>query len=213
MYRSFNSNENSEKVLTQPPPSCFPGLSLKINDIHTTPESYFPEHSFSADPQSSDLIDNQYAKRLTSLNEPSLLQLSNAGGFHLRFLWLRSFHAPVVISLQQAGDQYTLTVKQLRGKDAIDSDDLAVDRTRYLTKDELATFSQLFGNVCFWNMPSISAEPLSEDGAWWIVESVWEGRYHIVSRQSPEDGPYRQICLYLLKLSNLESVSSPGEVY
>jgi hypothetical protein len=207
------TNKKIEKTLIQPPLSCFPGLGLEIKTVRSNQEGYFPENILDSDPNSSKFLDSSYSKRLRAMNESSLLQLGNSSNFNLRFLWLRSFHPPVAISVQQTGDKYSLTVKQLSKSNGKELDTLVVSRTRILTNDEWSTFRNLFEDICFWNIPSYSPEPLSEDGAWWVLEVVWEGRYHVVNRQSPENGPYREACLYLLKLSGLEIDLSNGEVY
>ena len=212
MYYRPNAKK-IEKPFTQPPTSCFPGLSVEIKAVRSTPEDYFPTNVLDSDPYNSKFFDSSYSKQLTAMDEPSLLQLDNTNDFHLRFLWLRSFHVPVTISLQRSDNKYTLTVKQVRGRSGTESSELAVNKTRILTNDEWSTFSNIFEGACFWNTPSYSTEPLSTDGAWWVLECVWQGRYHIVNHQSPENGPYRQVCLYLLRLSDLEINSSQGEVY
>lgn len=49
--------------------------------------------------------------------------------------------------------------------------------------------------------------------AWWLVEGVQEGYYHVAHRQSPDSGAYREVCLYMLKLSGLPLDESKGEIY
>jgi len=47
------------------------------------------------------------------------------------------------------------------------------------------------------------------DGAEWILEGTQKDNYHVVVRHSPNDddyrksGKYRDLCLYILKLSDL----------
>ncbi|WP_141517769.1 hypothetical protein [Marilutibacter aestuarii] len=48
---------------------------------------------------------------------------------------------------------------------------------------------RLLADTGFWSMPSIEAEttaPLAKDGSQVLVEACLDGRYHLVSRISPE---------------------------
>lgn len=77
---------------------------------------YFPQN------QSSDLgfqytegdtfRENWYSSALFSFREPILYDRSSQGDTY-RFLWLRSFHRPVVFVLSKLGDQVTLKTKIL----------------------------------------------------------------------------------------------------
>jgi hypothetical protein len=56
-------------------------------------------------------------------------------------------------------------------------------------------------------MPTVDPrlhEERIRDGAEWILEGARDGRYHVVARLSPQDGTYREACLYLLNLSKIE---------
>jgi hypothetical protein len=53
-----------------------------------------------------------------------------------------------------------------------------------------------------WNMP-IKDCNMGRDGAQWLIEGVWKGRYHIVDRWTPEKGAFREAALYLIRLSKL----------
>jgi hypothetical protein len=55
----------------------------------------------------------------------------------------------------------------------------------------------------FWNMTP-NELPRGLDGANWIIEGAKKGKYHIVDRWSPEDGPFREAALYLINLSKLK---------
>ena len=73
---------------------------------------YFPANSFSGELSLDSFIQNWYASALYSFKEPVLSQ-KFVGHNIYRFLWLRSFHRPVVFSLHHNQDLVWLTTKIL----------------------------------------------------------------------------------------------------
>jgi hypothetical protein len=73
---------------------------------------YFPANIFSDEPSSDSFVQNWYSSALYSFREP-VLSKSFAGHNIYRFLWLRSFHRPVVFTLHQSKDQVWLNTKLL----------------------------------------------------------------------------------------------------
>ena len=73
---------------------------------------YFPANIFSDRPSSDSFVQNWYSSALYSFKEPVLSQ-SFIGHNIYRFLWLRSFHRPVVFTLRQKDNQVWLTTKIL----------------------------------------------------------------------------------------------------
>jgi hypothetical protein len=57
---------------------------------------------------------------------------------------------------------------------------------------------------CYWQLATQDDSMDGNDGARWILEGVKGGRYHIVDRWTPQNGSYRELCLYALKLSGLK---------
>lgn len=73
---------------------------------------YFPPNTFSDMPKSDSFVQNWYSSALYSFKEPVLSQ--NFIGHNVyRFLWLRSFHRPVVFVLHQIEGQVWLNTKML----------------------------------------------------------------------------------------------------
>jgi hypothetical protein len=44
----------------------------------------------------------------------------------------------------------------------------------------------------FWQMPAQPDGPVANDGAQWIFQGYKDGYYHVVDRQLPETGEYRE---------------------
>ena len=70
----------------------------------------------------------------------------------------------------------------------------------YLTLDarRVRQFTSALGTLNFWNLPAADPTRFGHDGAQWILEGVKGGRYHVIDRWSPEDGPYRKLMLDLV---------------
>jgi len=73
---------------------------------------YFPINTFSDIPKVDSFVQNWYSSALYSFKEPILSQ-SFVGHSIYRFLWLRSFHRPVVFTLLQSDGQVWLNTKML----------------------------------------------------------------------------------------------------
>ena len=73
---------------------------------------YFPINIFSDKPSADSFVQNWYSSALYSFKEVILSQ-SFVGHNIYRFLWLRSFHRPVVFTLHQSDGQVWLNTKML----------------------------------------------------------------------------------------------------
>ena len=90
---------------------------------------YFPAMSFAGPAPSDSFVQNWYASALYNFKEPVLSQ-TFIGHDTYRFLWLRSFHRPVVLSLHRTQDLVWLNTKMLDQQP-----DFYDDRVRGLPKD------------------------------------------------------------------------------
>ena len=73
---------------------------------------YYPAKIFSDKPSLDSFVQNWYSSALYSFKEP-LLSQNYIGHDVYRFLWLRSFHRPVVFTLQKMDSKIGLTTKML----------------------------------------------------------------------------------------------------
>jgi hypothetical protein len=178
---------------------------------------YFPMGVFSAQEGELLWIRKFYSSSLAAMEEPPLKDKRNIEEY--RFLWLRSFHPPVSVRLWQTGTQSYMSTKQLsnvgvpKNGEAVFIKTLAVNETRSMTKEEWAHFQELLKKAEFWSMPTTDETPIGLDGAGWLLEGVKQDQYHVVHRQSPEDGTYREVCIYLMRVSGVKIDESKGELY
>jgi hypothetical protein len=173
---------------------------------------YFPVNLFSADLGTSNLESRWYAVQLRAAHEPSLLDMAKDKSVLIyRFVWLRTFHHPIVVRL--AVDQEgigRLTAIEMTGHGGFAPGVVAKKQTLDVSKEEVAHFQSLIQAITYWTLPT-ETEQGGLDGAQWILEGVQSGQYHVVVRWSPEVGPYRKACLDMLKLSKIEV--NPKEIY
>ncbi len=114
--------------------------SLAIGDSLSLPKDsltfYFPAATFYTTPHSDSFIQNWYASDLYNFKEPVLSQ-QYCGHNIYRFLWLRSFHRPVVFTLSQSNDRVWLTTKMLDREPEFQD-----QRVVYFSKEEQAEYTK-----------------------------------------------------------------------
>lgn len=150
---------------------------------------------------------NWYGKHLTALEEPALNDSSATKVF--RFTWLRSFHNPVAVRLENNKDRITLYWKVSDGKGGYEPGKLITDKKKNLSVKEWAQFQQKIESLDFWNTSTSDNSVTGLDGARWILEGKEVGKYHVVDRWSGQN--IKQICLDLLKMTGLEG--EVGRIY
>lgn len=160
-----------------------------------------------------------YSSSLAAMQEPPLSSSKDKNTETYRFLWLRSFHEPVSIRLYRVKNQNYVTLKQLSSSgivqdgQAIFPKNLTINETRTVSDPEWEHFQELLKKTDFWSMPTEDGKLPLNDGARWLLEGVKFGKYHVVNRQSPEQGDYREACIYLLRISGLKIDESKDELY
>jgi hypothetical protein len=174
----------------------------------TAQTKYFPDRVFCGSHEAG-TCERWYAEHLRAMREPSLWELSkDTSKQSYRFLWLRSFHHPVSARLEVAKDGTAqLFVKVLNGRGGYEPGHIILNRNIKVYKELVEQFLGLLKEADFWNSPTEEPENSNEirlDGAQWIIEGVTDGRYHVVDRWSPDDGPFRKAALLLaLNLGHL----------
>jgi len=139
-----------------------------------------------------------YAEELRGLKEPSLSEPASSGESIYRFTWLRTFHHPIVVRIAiHASGTGTLTVRMSDGAGGYAPGKLILNSAREISMTEVRHVLDTVDAMNFWQMPP-SAGPLYLDGAEWMFEASVRDKYHVVDRQSPQDGPLRELGLYLV---------------
>lgn len=146
--------------------------------------------------------DSWYSKHLTAAREPTLYRDPRAVGVvpsaSLRFTWLRSFDAPVIVRVETQGNRTRLFAKRLSGAGGYGPGE--VDRTveRDLTSREIGSLNRTLARVRLFAQPMADCN-MGCDGAEWIFEGADGSGYHFMSRWSPQHGPAKAIGDLLIK--------------
>ena len=142
---------------------------------------------------------NWYASHLNALDEPILCDSLPAKVY--RFTWLRTFHQPVVIRLENFNDTVTLYWKVSDGAGGYEPGKIIVNNSKVITLEKWNDFVANVNSINFWNLPTTQSG-LGTDGAHWIFEGKELGKYHVVDRW--HGGTIESVCLKLLELSDLK---------
>jgi len=157
---------------------------------------YFPKGAFSDDSNGDRFKAEWYSTHLKALNEPSLLQFASKPSLEsYRFVWLRTFHHPVVVRLDIRADGVgELTAKVSNGAGGYKPGQIIQNVSRPLTREQTSMFLAQLGKDKFWELPSYENSGRGgNDGSQWIVEGVKDGKYHVVDRWTPSEGPVREL--------------------
>lgn len=142
-----------------------------------------------------------YSIHLRAMAEPSL----SCGDVELetyRFLWLRTFHAPIAVRLSLTGKGARVASVELSGAGGYSPGTVVHRAERGLSSDEWSQVQRALQHANFWSttpwLPSTGY-----DGAQWILEGRVGSKYHVVDRWSPEAGSFRALALAFLKLARV----------
>jgi len=148
--------------------------------------------------------DAWYSSALRAAREPSLYLASLDAEAEpvevVRFTWLRSFHDPIVVRVDQTTDGVTrMTATQMYM--GLPRDGRAYRQVaRQLSAEEATAFKNLVATGGLSEALPIGCNGWL-DGAEWIIERSRTGHYAYWNRRSPDEGPVRDVGLMMLKLT------------
>ncbi|WP_218821544.1 hypothetical protein, partial [Sphingobium sp. Z007] len=155
-----------------------------------------------------------YAAFLAAAKEPVLYvgggEAAVEGKRVVRFLWLRTFHPPIIVRIDFRRDKPPrLVAKRLTGIGSyeVGKVDLTIDRA--LDDVEADRVKALLAQDDMFTSASPSCGPPGTDGAQWMVGVIDAEGYHFTRAWSPRDGKVREIGLALLALAGWED----AEIY
>ena len=176
-------------------PECRDGSS----DAYFFPAGWLGERSPRFDEDQSRR--RWYSKVLRAMAEPSL-SCPRKGGDAIRFLWLRTWGRPIVVRVESSNGGAVISAVVLDGAGGYEPGKISRRVRRELTDAERRRLAASLDDLHFFEMPTHDGDG-GLDGAQSILEGRMGARYHVTDRWSPEDGPYRELCLSMLKLADL----------
>jgi hypothetical protein len=160
-----------------------------------------------------DLLTDWYGKHLTSMHEPSLWAAAVRGETMYRFLWLRTFDAPIAVRVVIDGWRAHLVAARTSGQGGYDPGPVDARRERALSWAEVKRLESALAAADFDTTATDRDGGL--DGAQWIIERADGGAYRLVQRWSPSDDPehaaFKRACDVFLELAGRDLIT--GHVY
>lgn len=164
---------------------------------------YFPEDLY------GDGTNRHMSNALNVFHEPSLYKSVSYSRIAYRFLYLRSFHGPVSVRIEIDGTcRYGVVIMKHLSSEI---DRIGFPESLYvqpLSPEQITQTLKIMNHYDFWQTASHGNEETetAQDGARWLIEGVQNGKYHLVDRHSPKEGPARELGLYFLELANLADI-------
>ena len=117
---------------------------------------------------------------------------------------MRSFNNPISIRVEiHDQNNAIIYIKETDRKGGSDPDKIKIDAIERISTNSIKQTKNKFTYFKFWAL-SVTEESLGFDGAYWIVEGLSRGNYHIVERWSPKKGSIKEIGLHFLEISGLD---------
>lgn len=149
---------------------------------------------------------SRYTEQLIKLNEPKLFkEYPNESYRFTWFGWLGRSHNPISLRMEQINGNIYLFVKYINSKNSRKHGDLLVSDTFVITEKDWTTLKIKIDSLNFWDIPPIEKTNIViMDGSTWVFEGKSDGLYHMIHRQNGKNKETGELCLYLLKWSNLK---------
>jgi enterochelin esterase family protein len=133
---------------------------------------------------------------LSSGKEPS--------DFAYRFVWVRTFHHPIVVRIEKDGPSAILRAVEFDGAGGYAWRGVAEEVSRELSPAEVEAVAAKLDKEGFWQMESEPLGTAGVDGATWILEGRQNGKWYRVRKWCPKPGAFRDTCLFFLQLAGLK---------
>jgi hypothetical protein len=186
----------------------------------TLPGAYFPPSAHSPEAQADSFLALWYTRALVAMHEPPLYGAQAPPGVVVwRFIWLRSFDPPVAIRITNSPRRCSIVATALGNvitpEPPQDSSGAVyiTDILRFgpITRRDSSLRSPVECTHAIQSIPGFWAAPGEDsrtgiDGANWVFEALEQGRYHVVTRWSPDSARnprYRAAGLAFLALGGI----------
>lgn len=177
-----------KEVPSQSQPFC--------SDVADT--AYFPLHAFSKDARNDRFVSEWYSKQLSAMGEPTLQCVSHYPIY--RFLWLRTFHRPIAVRVEERAGGLHLFAVELDGSGGYEPGNESRHVGRMLSAQEAKLFTDAIAAARVFDAPD-KPEMWGADGAQWIIEARDGARYQVHDVWTPERGRIHQLGMVFIALT------------
>ncbi|KFE97974.1 hypothetical protein IX39_16330 [Chryseobacterium formosense] len=165
-------------------------------------EAKYPRDTINNGPNDSlSLFRNKwYSKHLNSLKEISLFDKKDENLKIVRYTNLGTWSNPFVYKMENQTGQIILTYKQTDGLGGYQTGKIIKEHTKKVNLEKWNNFISKANDINFWNMDTHDPN-IVLDGEEWILEILIDGKYHLVTRNNPEnndDSEFAELCNLLI---------------
>lgn len=168
----------------------------------TYDENKYPRDTIRNGPNDSlsVFVNKWYSKHLNSLKEVSLFDKKNENLKIIRYTNLGTWSNPFVYKIELQNDQTILTYSQSDGLGGYQTGKIIKEYTKKISVEKWNKLISKANDINFWNMDTHDPNIIL-DGEEWILEILIDGKYHLVTRNSPEnnnDQEFAELCKLLI---------------
>ena len=158
----------------------------------------FPEPNDSL----SDFVNQWYSRHLYSMKAPILFNKTDKQLKVFRYTNLGTWSNPISYQIELNDSIVTITYKRTKGLGGYKAGRLIKNKHRTLQLQDWEALLTKVDSTNFWTIPSHDTNMIL-DGAEWIFEGLFDNKYHIVTRNSPDDyggKDYASLCNFIEEL-------------
>jgi len=150
------------------------------------------------EPQDSlgEFINTWYSKHLISLKETKIYNLTGKDLKIIRYTNLGTWSKPFSYKIESTNGNHLGTYSKTNGLGGYRAGNRIKHREKEIAQNDWDLIKAKIDEIGFWQMPTHDPNMVL-DGAEWILEILWNDKYHFVSRTSPGDWSgkkYAELC-------------------
>ena len=160
--------------------------------------------SIKPDDSLSRFVNNWYSKHLYSMREPVLYNKTDKKINIIRFTHLGTWGKPYSYRIEQSESDISITYNKTNGSGGYHTGKIIEHGTKKIDVEKWNMVISKMQSLDFWNVGTHD-ENMILDGEEWIFEAVINGRYHFITRNSPDvyDGKeYAELCNLIVQIYN-----------
>ncbi|MDR6921950.1 MULTISPECIES: hypothetical protein [Chryseobacterium] len=169
----------------------FDSKKYKIDSINTGPNDSLREFT-----------NKWYSRHLYTLKEPVLSHKKDKNLNIIRFTHLGTWSNPYSYRIEQVGLKFILTYNKTNGLGGYEPGTRTSHKTKEISQKEWNKIITKMDKINFWNIPTHGSNKIT-DGSEWIFEALIDGKYHLVTRNSPDHyngEEYAELCKLVEKI-------------
>ena len=167
-------------------------------------ETKYPRDTINTGPNDSlrSFTNKWYSKHLHTLNEPILFNKINEKENIIRFTHLGTWSNPYSYRLENIDGKITITYNRTNGLGGYEAGRKIKNKSKEINSEKWSQILDKINNINFWNISTHDSQMIL-DGEEWILEVLIDGKYHFVTRTSPDsydgDKGFIELCQLIEK--------------